>query len=93
MSAVVGAAYSADGITWTSFVPVYQTDPSQGCVATPVLKFDYGTVGSAKSYYKLVLNQSFPIGASFGYYKSGANTGCCTFTFNGIKCPEEGDIR
>jgi hypothetical protein len=93
MNSVVSAAYSADGITWTSFVPVYQTDPSQGCVTTPVLKFDYGTAGSAKSYYKLVLNQDFPVGASFGYYKSGVKTGCCTFTFNGIRCPEDGDIR
>jgi hypothetical protein len=92
MSSVVGAAYSPDGVNWTSFTPVYQVDPSQGCVTTPVFKFDHGTTGSAKSYYKLILNHEFAQAASFGYYKSGKNTGCCTFTFNGISC-EDGDVR
>jgi hypothetical protein len=93
MSSVVGAAYSANGTTWTSFTPLYQIDPSQGCMTTPVFKFDYGTTGSAKSFYKLVLNQNFYVGVSVGYYKSGSKTGCCTFTFDGISCSEDGDIR
>lgn len=83
-SAVVGAAYSGDGLTWTDFTPSYETDPSQGCMTTPLLKFDFGTSGTARSYYRLVVNQDFTEGPVQGYYKSGANTGCCTFTFMGI---------
>lgn len=87
ISSVTGAAYSPDGVNWTSFTPLYQVDPSQECVTSPVFKFDYGTTGSAKSYYKLILNQDYEQGSSFGYYKSGVKTGCCTFSFTGIFCP------
>jgi hypothetical protein len=89
-SSVVSAAYSGNGTTWISFTPVYQVDPSQNCMTTPVLKFDFGTNGSAKSYYKLVVSQNYPVGWVPGYYKSGANTGCCTFNFTGIGCPGGG---
>lgn len=84
MTSIVDAAYSSNGFTWTSFTPTNQTDPSQGCMTTPVLKFDFGTVGSTKSYYRLTVNQDFSVGFVPGYYKSGVNTGCCTFYFNGI---------
>jgi hypothetical protein len=93
MSSVVGAAYSSNGVTWTNFTPVYEVDPNQGCMTTPVLKFDYGTTGSAKSYYKLIVNNDFEEAASNGYYKSGVKTGCCTFTFQGIGCLSEGGVR
>jgi hypothetical protein len=83
---VTAAAYSYDGITWTSFAPSLQSDISQDCMTTPVLKFDAGTTGSAKTYYRLVLNQFYPFGTASGYYKSGKLTGCCTFTFFGIGC-------
>ena len=83
-SSVLGAAYSRDGSTWTEFTPSYQSDPSQGCMTNPVLKFDFGTLESAKTYYRLVVNQDFTEGPVQGYYKSGVNTGCCTFTFTGI---------
>lgn len=86
-SYVVSAAYSADNITWTSFTPLYQIDPSQTCMTDPVLKFDYGTTGNAKSYYKLVISHDLPVGWVPGYYKSGVNTGCCIFNFMGIACP------
>lgn len=85
-TSVVSAAYSGDGTTWTDFTPLYQVDPSQSCVTTPVLKFDFGTTGSTKSYYKLVVSQDYPVGVTPGYYKSGANTGCCIFNFSGISC-------
>lgn len=91
-SSIVGAAYSANGTSWTSFTPVYQVDPSQGCMTTPVLKFDFGTTGSAKTYYKLVVNQNYEVGTTPGYYKSGKVTGCCTFNFTGIGC-EDGPDR
>ncbi len=86
-SYVVSAAYSPNGSTWTTFTPTYQVDPSQGCMTDPVLKFDYGTTGSAKSYYKLVISQDLPAGWVPGYYKSGSVTGCCIFNFMGIACP------
>lgn len=85
-SSVVSAAYSNDGSNWTSFSPSYQVDPSQGCMTTPVLKFDYGTNGSNKTYYKLVVSANYTAGSTQGYYKSGGNTGCCTFQFTGIGC-------
>lgn len=85
-SSVVGAAYSSDGINWINFTPVYAVDPSQSCLTTPVLKFDFGTTGGSASYYKLVLNEDYSIGSSFGYYKSGSRTGCCTFNFPGVDC-------
>ncbi len=90
-SSVVSAAFSADGATWTAFTPVIATDPSQSCMTSPVLKFAFGTTGSAKSYYKLVVNQNFAIAQTPAYYKSGNNTGCCTFSFSGISCGLEVD--
>jgi hypothetical protein len=86
LSHVTGAAYSADGTDWTTFTPSYGTDPSQGCMTTPVLKFDAGTTGSNKTYYRLTVDQFYPVSNSLGYYKSGGNTGCCTFLFAGIGC-------
>lgn len=92
-SSVVSAAYSADGITWNGFTPLYQADPSQSCMTTPVLKFDFGTSGSARSYYKLVVDRDYQVIPTPGYYKSGANTGCCTLTYPGMGCGDDGDIR
>ncbi|MBL7744282.1 MAG: hypothetical protein JNN00_12470 [Chitinophagaceae bacterium] len=83
-SSVVSGAYSSDGSNWTSFTPSYQPDPSQGCMTAPVIKFDFGTTGNTKSYYRLIVNQDFTEGTVPGYYKSGSNTGCCTFTLTGI---------
>jgi len=85
-TSVVGAAYSGDGSNWTVFTPSYQVDPSQGCLSTPVLKFDFGTSGTAKSYYRLVVTQDYGEGFVLGYYKSGSKTSCCTFNFIGIGC-------
>jgi hypothetical protein len=84
LSSIVSGAYSSDGINWTNFTPSYQTDPSQSCMTIPVIKFDFGTTGGNKSYYRLVVNQDFTPGPVAGYYKSGVNTGCCTFSFTGI---------
>lgn len=93
LSNITGAAYSADNTNWTSFTPSYTVDPSQGCFTSAVLKFDFGTTGSNKSYYKLVVNQPYQAGLASGYFKSGNRTGCCTFSFPGISCggvnPEE----
>jgi hypothetical protein len=83
-SSVIGAAYSGDGINWTSFTPVFQIDPSVSCLGVAVLKFDFGTQGSAKSYYRLTLSQDFPPAWVSAYAKSGSN--CCLFNFDGIGC-------
>ncbi len=84
LTSVASAGYSRDGLTWTNFTPSYKSDPSQGCMTTPVLKFDFGTSGSAKTYYRLIVTEDFSEGPVQGYYKSGINTGCCTFNFTGI---------
>ena len=90
-SDVVSAAYSSNGSSWTGFVPSLQVDPSQGCMTTPVMKFNYGTTGSNKTFYKLVVAHSYDVTMVPGYYKSGANTGCCTFEFPGIGCSNGDD--
>jgi hypothetical protein len=84
-STVVGAAHSNDGIHWTSFTPTLEVDPAS-CVATPVIKFDFGTNGSKTSYYRLTLNHNYQPGPASGYYKSGRKTGCILFNFMGISC-------
>jgi hypothetical protein len=84
-SALMSGAYSSDGMNWINFSPSVERDPSQSCVTTPVLKFDFGTTGTAKSYYRLVLSQEYPVGNALAYYKAG--TGCCSFNFPGIVCP------
>lgn len=89
---IVSAGYSANGITYTNFSPSFAVDPSLNtCSPNPysgeVLKFDFGTAGSAPSYYRLTLNQDYAVDpASTLIYKSGANTGCGTSTFEGIGC-------
>ena len=85
-TSVVGAAYSENGMNWTSFAPSYEVNPSQGCLTGPVLKFDFGTSGGAKSYFRLIVNQEYGESLALGYYKSGGNTSCCTFSFTGIGC-------
>ncbi len=84
LASIVSAAYSADGTNWSEFTPAYQSDPSQGCMTLPVLKFNFGTSGATKSFYRLVVNQDYTAGIVQGYYKSGINTGCCTFDLTGI---------
>ncbi len=88
MADVVSGAYSADGISWTSFVPVLQEDKSQSCSTTPFLKFDFGTSGTAKSYFRLTITKNLETDNSVtALYKSGRNTGCGLFTFPGFGCP------
>jgi hypothetical protein len=84
VSSIIGAAYSDDGAQWTSFTPVVQPDPSQDCLTTPTLKFDYGTSGSDKTYYRLIISQEYPTGSARAYYKSGGT--CCTFNITAMGC-------
>jgi hypothetical protein len=92
MADVVSAAYSADGTTWTPFIPTYEEDPSilNTCsiITGPVLKFNFGTSGAAKSYYKLVISRNLNVDMAGGaFYKSGNNTGCGGLCFPGLGCP------
>ncbi|NCU02489.1 MAG: hypothetical protein GXC73_00755 [Chitinophagaceae bacterium] len=91
---IVGGATSTNGTDWTAFTPTFQADPSlpnTGCdITASVVKFNVGTSGSAKSYYRLTINEDVLVDpASTGYYKSGANTGCGTFCFPGFACKPE----
>lgn len=86
---IVSAATSTDGIHWNSFSPSLKVDKSQDCYTAEVLKFDVGTNGSKTTYYQVTLNKNFTTEKRDAYYKSGANTGCGTFTICGIGCAEE----
>lgn len=92
---ITGAGYSADGVNWTNFTPIVQPDPSQACMTAPVLKFDFGTNGGNLSYYRIYTNTQYEVNAdASAYYKSGSNTGCCVFSFDGMYCGgEDGVIR
>lgn len=93
LSDVVSAATSTNGTSWQSFTPTLQQDPSilNSCnIATgPVLKFDVGTSGTAKTYYRLVLSRDFQVFENAAsIYKSGKRTGCGVICYPGIGCPE-----
>lgn len=89
-SEIVGAAYSSNGTNWTTFNPTIKIDPSQSCMTSPVLKFDFGTTGSSKSFYKLIVSNENAAGNVSAYYKSGTNTGCGIFGIESIVC---GSVR
>jgi len=84
-SNLVSAGYSQDGTIWTDFNPGINIEPSQSCFTRPVFKFDFGTIASQKSWYRLVVNKDLPVNNNtLGYFKSG--TRCGTFSFSGIGC-------
>jgi hypothetical protein len=94
LSDVTAAAYSSNGTTWTSFTPSLQADPSmmKNCSINTgnVLKFDLGTSGAAKSYYRVTLSRDFGVNMEGeAFYKSGTKTKCGTICFPGIGCEEE----
>jgi hypothetical protein len=84
---IVSVAYSLDGINWTSLPVSFAIDKSQECYLGTVLKFDYGTSGTAPTYYKLVVNRDLPTGYSTTNFKSGQRTGCYNGTVLGIGTP------
>jgi hypothetical protein len=94
---LVSAAYRRESETsWTSFTPTILADNSVNsggdiCGAyTPVIKFNFATEGTLKSYYKLVINKNYSVdNNAVLYYKSGNNTGCGEGIFDGIGCPPE----
>ncbi len=94
--ALVGAAYSTDGISWNSSSVNWAEDKSQqsNCSGTTeVMKINSG---ATTIYYKLILNEEFGFGTnnSEAYFKRGkgslGNPDCGLLTFDGPTClPEE----
>src|SRR5687767_7719043 len=61
-AAIVSAAYSTDGINWISVSPTMDRDPSiRTCTTNDVLKFDFGTTGTAPTYYRITFNKYFAV--------------------------------
>ena len=95
---VVSGATSTNNVDWTPFTPTFVPDPSlpnTGCNVTEnVVKFDVGTSGSAKTYYRLTIDIDVLVNpAATAYYKSGGNSGCGTFCFPGFACKPEGPLE
>lgn len=82
---IVDGSISADSINWITFNPIYRSDPGQNCYAGPVIKFNLGTTGNSKSFYRLKVNKNFSVNNfSRAAFKSGRNTQCGTTTFPGF---------
>jgi hypothetical protein len=88
---IINAYWSPDGNTWNLITPIpaLTPDPSQTCTSANVFKFAQGTSGAAPTYYKLVLSGHYSVGDMTAFFKSGANTGCCSKTVQGVGCKEE----
>jgi hypothetical protein len=95
LSTLASAAYSGNGVDWTTFTPNVTVDISQACMTSAVLKFNYGTYGGNPSYYRIYTTVPYEIDMeALAYYKSGSNTGCCVFAFDGMYCGgDDGEIR
>jgi len=79
------AAIDANG-NEVEYAHAPKVDPSQSCNTKPVVKFDMGNDNGRTKYIVIMEgNYTFKAG-QIGYVKSGAKTGCCTFTFDGIDC-------
>jgi len=85
-SSILNAAYSTNGTSWNSVSPNIQVDPSQECMTDPVLKFDHGTTGSAKTWYRITVNHDYNVVSVPAYYKSGNRTGCGVIYISGMGC-------
>jgi hypothetical protein len=88
---VVSGDLSDDGSSWQPFSPTWAPDPSFlnacGVSTGDVLKFNLGTDGTAKSYYRLTINRDVEIDTDVdAHYKSGNNTPCGTFKFPAFGC-------
>ena len=97
---VTGAAQGADLNNMSALEEkdiVWKADPSltspensrlPGCnITVPVFKFGQGTENTtAKVYYSITISKNVGTADVTGYYKSGRNTGCGSFTFTGLGC-------
>ena len=83
-----------NGITTQLTVPVLQPDGSLAGCFNPnpsVFKFDIGFTGSSAEYV-IVLKGKWNTATTDAYFKSGANTGCCTKPTTGIGCRLDDDF-
>lgn len=90
-SAIVAAAYSTNGVNWTSVSPTMDRDPSiRTCTPNDVLKFDFGTTGTAVTYYQITFDKYFAIDPmAVSYIKTGGGLrGCNLYYYSGISCTE-----
>lgn len=90
-SAIVSAAYSTDGVNWISVSPTMDRDPSiRTCTSNDVLKFDFGTTGTAPTYYRITFNKYFAVDPmAVSYIKTGGGLkGCNMYMYSGIGCTE-----
>lgn len=92
---VLSAAYNT-GSGWVTItpLPLIEPDPSlskAGCSSGDVFKFNVGTSGSTPTQYKMVLAGYWGTGELNVFFKSGANTGCCSASIadKGIACRED----
>jgi len=95
---VVSGGISADGITWTAFTPTFVPDPAMqntcNLATGNVIKFDLGTIGAAKSYYRLTISKNVQVNtAAVAFFKGGVNTGCGQICFPGFGCQEPGPLE
>jgi hypothetical protein len=95
---LVSAGYSSDNVLWTDFAPVMQPDGSIlntcGLTTGDVLKFDFGTEGTAASYYRVTISKNVQVAQDVAaWYKSGNRTGCGTFCFPGFGCQTDGPLE
>lgn len=90
-AAIVSAAYSTDGVNWISVAPTMDRDPSiRTCTTNDVLKFDFGTSGTAPTYYRITFNRYFAVDPmAVSYIKTGGGLkGCNLYMYAGIGCTE-----
>ena len=90
-AAIVSAAYSTNGVTWISVSPTMDRDPSiRTCTTNDVLKFDFGTSGTAPTYYRITFNKYFAVDPmAVSYIKTGGGLkGCNLYMYSGIGCTE-----
>lgn len=92
---IVSAAYSFDGSSYTEIQGPFAFNQDPSILNTcnletgDVFKFDIGTDGTNKTYYKLVINKNYAINneAVLWYKTGGQNSKCGTDIFDGIGCP------
>ena len=88
---LLSAAYKKDGGDWVEVSTIPVVDPSivntcDPTYDTEAIKFDLDGNGQIR----MVLNTNYQIGGVMtGIYKSGSNTGCGEFCFEGIACLPE----
>src|SRR5687768_10279407 len=59
--AIESADFSFDSTNWTSFTPTYGPDNGQICTTDSVFKFNAGTSGTAKTYFRIILTANYSI--------------------------------